>query len=290
MCRKRALAATALIGAALSLAAVAPVQARSKDADPALAANPKTPAATPPAQPRRKATPQERAEADRMEPLARAAFWAREADVDPTDTVAGVHLAIALRVLGQNPEAASAAQKVLVFDPNNADALLEIARAFIAEGQGFYAIEPAKHLQALAPRDWRPLSLLGVAYTQVRRDEDAQAIWRQALQLSPDNPAVLSNMAMALAAQGDAAQAEVLLRRAAIQPGASLQVRQNLTLVLGLQGKLAEAEQRLRQDLPPDQADADLAYLQSVSSGGAAGNGAVAPTARSWASVKGVGG
>jgi Flp pilus assembly protein TadD len=299
MCRKRALAATALIGAALSLTLSAPALAAASDAAPATtSANPNakaSPAAKPaPPQPPRKASAQERADADRTEPLARAAFWAREADVDPTDPVAGVHLASALRALGQNTDAIAAAQKVLVVDPNNADALFETARGFLAEGQGFYAVEPLQHLQALAPRDWRPLSLLGVAYTQVRRDADAQAIWRQALQLSPDNPAVLSNLAMALAAQGDAPQAETLLRRAAAQPGASLQVRQNLTLVLGLQGKLGEAEQRMRRDLPPDQADANMAYLQAVSSGGAAGPGpglgAAGPNARSWASVKGAGG
>ena len=48
---------------------------------------------------------------------------------------------------------------------------------------------------------------------------------------------------------------------------------------------------RLRVDLPPDQADADLAYLKAVSTGAAtAGPTAAAAPARSWASVKGPGG
>ena len=64
------------------------------------------------------------------------------------------------------------------------------------------------------------------------------AILNAAARAFPDNPAVLSNMAMALAAEGDAVQAEALLRRAVAQPGASLQERQNLTLVLGIQGNL----------------------------------------------------
>ena len=79
------------------------------------------------------------------------------------------------------------------------------------------------------------------------------------------------------------------MRRAAAQPSASLQVRQDLTLVLGLQGKLGEAEHRLREDLPPDQADADLAYLKAVSTAPAPVSPAAA-TDRSWASVKGSGG
>ena len=248
----------------------------------------------PPAQqpaPPRKATAEERAAAERLDPLARAAFWGRESQIDPTDPVAGVRLSAALRAMGQYDSAIQSASRVLVLDPRNMDALMETARGYIGEGQGFYAIEPLQRAQALAPKDWRPLSLLGVAYDEVRRYDDAQATWRAALVLSPENPDVLSNMAMQLAAEGDAPGAEALLRRAAAQPGASLIVRQDLTLILGLEGKLGEAETLLRQDLPPDQADADLAYLQAASSGKTAADPApAAPNQHSWDALRGGGG
>ena len=293
-----------VLAAAAAIAAVSPLVARADAGGaPGSAAPPinqagSAPAprsAQPPAPPR-KATAQERAVADRLEPLARAAFWSREANIDPTDTVAGVKLAAALRALGQNEQAAEAAGRVLAVDPNNVDALLETARADIAGGQGFYAIEPAQHAHTLMAKDWRPLSLLGVAYVQVQREDDAQDAWRQALALSPDNPAVLSNIAMTLFAHGQADQAEPLLRRAVAQPGADLQIRQNLTLVLGAEGKLAEAEKILREDLPPDQANADLAYLQELAAGratAAAGPAAAAAqpgAARSWNGVRDAGG
>ncbi|HEX4096380.1 MAG TPA: tetratricopeptide repeat protein [Caulobacteraceae bacterium] len=215
----------------------------------------------------RKATPEERAEAERLEPLARAAFWANEVDIDPKDPVAGVRLASALRALGRNDEAANAAEGVLIVDPNNRDALLESARAHLAAGQGFYAIDPLNKLHAAEPKDWRYVSLLGVAYEQVSRTADAEAAWRQALQMSPDNPAILSNLAMHYAARGESSEAEQLLRKAAARPDATVQIRQNLALILGLEGKLAEAEELERQDLPPEQADANLAYLKAASSG-----------------------
>ncbi len=202
------------------------------------------------------------------------------------DPVAGVHLASSLRAIHQFPEAADAARQVLVAHPNNLDALLENARALIAQNQGFYAIDPLRHAQTIAPKDWRPASMMGVALTQVRRDADADAAWRQALALSPDNPAVLSNMAMALADRGQAAEAEALLRRAAAQPSAGLQVRQNLTLVLGIEGKLGEAEKLLREDLPPDEADANLDYLRALT----AKPSAPAASQRTWQTVKGAGG
>jgi Flp pilus assembly protein TadD len=63
-----------------------------------------------------------------------------------------------------------------------------------------------------------------------------------------------------------------------------MQVRQNLALVLGLSGNLAEAEKLLRQDLPPAQAEANLAWLQSQQAKPGA-----APLTRSWDSLKATG-
>ena len=284
----RSLAATALV-AVLLAPAVSRATGVQQMTDKTPAAAPSATPAPAAAQPPHKASPQARADADRLEPLARAAFWGREAQIDPTDITAAVQLAAALRALGQFDAAIQSVGHALVIEPNNMDALMESARDYVAEDQGFYAIDPLTKAEALAPKDWRPLSLMGIAYAQVRRVDDAQAVWRQALALSPDNPAVLTNMAMQLVQQGDAASAETLLRRAAAQAGANLTVRQDLTLVLGLQGKLGEAETLLRRDLPPDQADADLAYLQAVSSKTVAAAPAPAPQ-HTWDSLKDAGG
>jgi Flp pilus assembly protein TadD len=254
-------------GAVSALAMIAASPAMAAPDKPAAAA----PAAAAPAPaPPAKTTPAQRAEAERLDPLARAAFWAREMDIDGRDLEAGVRLSAALRALGRNAEAVTSAQRILVIDPDNREALLESAKGYLAAGQGFYAVGPLTRLKQMDAKDWRYPSLLGIAYEQVSRNEDAEASWRAALQLSPDNPAVLSNLAMHYAARGDAAQAESLLRRAALQPGASLQVRQNLALILGLQGKLSEAEKLQREDLPPELADANMAYLRSAAPGGSA--------------------
>lgn len=269
MCRMPAIAATIL-----SLAAT-----------PALAAKPvAAPTAAPAAAPaspllRAKASLAQREEARRIDPLARAAFWARELEIDGRDVEAGLGLAVALRQLGRYPEAYDAAGQVLVIDPDNMDALLEAARAQIARGQGFYAIEPARHAQTLAPRDWRPVALLAVAYEQADRDDEALAAHRQALALAPREPAVLANLALYYAAHGDLPQAETLLRQAAALPRADARVRQNLALVIGLQGRLPEAENLVRQDLPPDQAANNIAWLKAATARAPTGEG------RSWRAV-----
>ena len=45
---------------------------------------------------------------------------------------------------------------------------------------------------------------------------------------------------------------------------ADARVRQNLALVIGLQGRFNEAADIARADLPPDQADANVAYLKQM--------------------------
>ncbi len=216
--------------------------------------------------PNARATAKDRQQADRLDPLARAGFWAQQYGLDETDLEAGTRLAAALRGLGQYDEAVETAKQVLVSDPKAYDALMECARAYTASGQGFYAIDLAKQAAALKPRDWRPLSLLGAAYEQVGRDADAIGAYVQALKLSRDNPAVLSNLALYYAGRGDYGRAEGLLRKAVSQPGATIQIHQNLSLVLGYQGKIGEAEKILRETLPPALADNNLAYLKAVSS------------------------
>jgi len=259
------LAALLALAAAPAIAAAPPADAPAASQGPARAPGPV------------KATAEQRAEAERLDPLARAAFWARQVDIDPKDAQAELGLARALRALGRFDEAAAAADQLLVFEPDNYDALLESARARIGGDQGFYAIDSAERAQALQPHDWRPVSLLAVALEEARRDDEALTAHKKALALAPDNPATLTNLGMFYATHGQPDEAEPLLRKAAAATGATAQERLNLALVLGLEGRFDEAERLERQDLPPDQVDNNLAYLRSDSQ---------AAQPRSWDSVK----
>ncbi|MEH6698843.1 MAG: tetratricopeptide repeat protein [Brevundimonas sp.] len=232
-------------------------------------------------QDRQPASAETRATYDRMDPLSRSLFWQQESEINPTDPVAGVRLAQALRELGQFDQAVQAADKVLVVQPDNAEAMIELGRAHIARGQAFYGIAALERARDLLPGDWRPWSLLGVAYQQVRREADAQLAWAEGLRLSPDNPSILSNMAMVRLTSGDLPGAEALLRRAAAQPQAGLQVKQNLALVLGLSGNLGEAETILRRELPPQVADQNLAWIRERAAGPV-----TADSGRTWQSLQ----
>jgi Flp pilus assembly protein TadD len=263
----RLLAASALsLAAASALAATAPASTPATTPSPTAAAPAAAQKPAPPPKPL-PATPEERAMVERMEPLSRAAFWAHEVDNFPMDYDARLKLAKAMRALGRYEDAGAAADQLLVLQPSNLEALLESARDKVAANQGFYAVDLAQRAEALAPRDWRPVSLMAVALEQSGRESDALAAHRKALALAPDNPATLTNLGMYLAVHGDAAGAEPLLRKAVAAPGASAQERQNLALVLGLQGKFDEAERLARQDLPPDVVQNNLAYLHADANG-----------------------
>lgn len=268
MSRTTARLATLVLFAAPLTAIGAPALAQQATAQPAAA-------------PRAPASAEARAAYDRADPLSRSVFWTEQAELDPMDPVAGVKAAQAMRELGRYQEGAEMAERVLLVQPANVEAMLEVGRGHIARGQAFYGVSALERARDARPEDWRAWSLLGTAYEQVRRSQDAQAAWAQALALSPDNPDVLTNMAISAMTRGDTAGAEPLLRRAAAQPGASLKVRLNLAMALGLNGKIDEAEAMMRRDLPPDAADRNLAWLRART--GTSG----VDQARTWGSLQG---
>jgi Flp pilus assembly protein TadD len=290
MCRNAFRIATLLIalsaGAPSEPALAFPFGGAAKPATTPAASTPPGPATPIPG----KASAQERAAADRKDPIARVSFWGHEFKLDPNDAEAGVKLSMALRSLNRYTEAVDAAQKVLAMHPKTEAALFELARAEISAGEGFYAIEPMKEAAALNAKDWRPWCLLGIAFDQNKQPELAAAAYDHALLLAPENPQTLTNFALFRATHGEPQAAEAMLRRAVVQPGAGAPERQNLALVLGLEGKFGEAETLLRQDLPPPAADADLAYLHSLASAAPAAR-APAPAlpsaaGRTWSAVE----
>jgi Flp pilus assembly protein TadD len=277
MSRTTAVIATVALIAALAGPAAAQQRQAARQAEQT--------AAPPAPAPRVAATAEVRAAYDRADALSRSMFWTEQAEINPADPVAGVKAAEALRQMSRYDQSVEMAQRVLLVQPGNVDAMLEVGRGHILRGQAFYGIQALEQARNARPDDWRPWSLLGTAYEQVRRADDARAAWAQALALSPENPDVLTNMAISSMARGDNAAAEPLLRRAAAQPGASLKVRLNLAMALGLNGKLGEAEQILRRDLPPELADQNLEWLRVRAAGGVAPDQQA--STRTWTSLQG---
>jgi len=116
--------------------------------------------------------------------------------------------------------------------------------------------------------DWHVNSALGAALSASGQQKEAQAEFAKALALSPENPAVLNNLALSYALDGKHDEAERLLRRASITTQSGPQSRQNLALILGLKGNIAEARKVTTAVLPPAAATANISYLESLKSKG----------------------
>jgi Flp pilus assembly protein TadD len=186
------------------------------------------------------ASRQDRDSIETQDLLAQAAFWSREAQLNPADLETAIKLTAAVRKLGNAARAVDISQTARAMHPSNPYLLAEYAASLIADERGTEAIKPLQQGLRTTPAYARLWSLMGAALDQQENYPQARRHYERALKITPNDPNVLANMGLSFALEGQAAVAEHWLRRAAAQPGASEGVSQNLALVLQLQGKAPE--------------------------------------------------
>lgn len=185
---------------------------------------------------------------------------------DPGNRGHLLNLARNLRFSGKTPVAISALTQpgVPTDDPM---ILLELGKNYLAADQLNLARPVLERAKAAAPLNWEVPSTLGVVLDYLNENDLAQAEYATALNLSPDNPTILNNLALSLAQQGKLDQAILTLQRAIDQQSAPAQSRQNLALLLALKGEPDEAERLVRKDLPADMAENNITYYRSFAIG-----------------------
>ncbi|TCB55436.1 tetratricopeptide repeat protein [Rhizobium leguminosarum bv. viciae] len=183
---------------------------------------------------------------------------------NPRDPVTGVNYANLLRMNGRDTQALAVMQQVAIANPGDRNVLAAYGKAQAAAGQFQQALETIGRAQTPDRPDWKLVSAQGAILDQMGRASDARQRYRDALDIQPNEPSILSNLGMSYVLTGDLRTAETYLRSAASQPTADSRVRQNLALVVGLQGRFPEAEQIARRELSPQQADANVAYLRGM--------------------------
>ncbi|MBY5361774.1 tetratricopeptide repeat protein [Rhizobium leguminosarum] len=183
---------------------------------------------------------------------------------NPRDPVTGVNYANLLRMNGRDTQALAVMQQVAIANPGDRNVLAAYGKAQAAAGQFQQALDTIGRAQTPDRPDWKLVSAQGAILDQMGRASDARQHYRDALDIQPNEPSILSNLGMSYVLTGDLRTAETYLRSAASQPTADSRVRQNLALVVGLQGRFPEAEQIARRELSPQQADANVAYLRGM--------------------------
>lgn len=183
---------------------------------------------------------------------------------NPKDRDAGLNYANLLRMTGRNEQALAVMQQVAINHPTDREVLGAYGKAQAAAGQLEQALATISRAQTPDRPDWKLKSAEGAILDQLGRASEARLRYREALDLQPNEPSVLSNLGMSYLLAKDLKTAETYLRSAAGQPGADSSVRQNLALAVGLQGRFQEAETIARQELTAEQAEANVAYLRSM--------------------------
>jgi Flp pilus assembly protein TadD len=194
-----------------------------------------------------------------------ASQWERRYDRNPDDRTAALNYAATLRAMGRYDQAVAILRRAVLAHENDRDVLSAYAKALTAAGRFEEALQVISQAHSQARPDWQLLSAQGTILDQLGRHAEARQSYASALSIVPDEPTVLSNLGMSYVLEGNLPEAERTLRQAVngnrrVDP----RVRGNLALVVGLQGRFDEAMQIARQDLSPQDAEANIAYLRQM--------------------------
>lgn len=180
------------------------------------------------------------------------------------DKAVALRYASVLQMNGNSEQALAVMRKLAITHPKDRDVLAAYGKALASAGQLEPALDAVRRAQTPEYPDWKLASAEGAILDQMGKQGEARAQYRKALDLKPGEPSVLSNLGMSYVLEGDLPTAETYLRQATQSRGADSRVRQNLALVVGLQGRFDEAEQIAGQELSPEQAKANVAYLRKM--------------------------
>ncbi|MEL6946427.1 MAG: tetratricopeptide repeat protein [Pseudomonadota bacterium] len=191
-------------------------------------------------------------------------YWAREYKRNPKDKRVGLQFATSLRMTGRNSQALAVMQQMAIHHSTDRQVLAAYGKALAGAGQLKKALATVQRAQTPDQPDWKLYSAEGAILDQLGQPKVARLKYRKALDLKPGEPSVISNLGMSYLLTGDLRSSESYLKQAIKLPGADSRVRQNLALVIGLQGRFKEAETVAAGELPPQEAQANIAFLRQM--------------------------
>jgi Flp pilus assembly protein TadD len=191
-------------------------------------------------------------------------YWGKAYAKDPKDAKTAINYAKNLKALGEKQQALAVLQQASVYHGTNRALNAEYGRLALEFDQVSLAQKLLEQADDPANPDWRVISARGTVLAKQGIYKDAIALYQRALTVSPNEPSILNNLAMAYVGLGEPDKAEPLLKRAAAAGGQDGRVNQNLALALSLQGKYDEAKIAAARDLPADKAAANVDYVRSI--------------------------
>ena len=183
---------------------------------------------------------------------------------DPRDRTVAIHYAAALRAAGQPQQAIAALEQAMAAYPGDVAVSVAYAKALTAAGRFAQSLGVLDNVIRPDAPDWNALLVKGATLDQMGRNGEARALYAQAQVIAPGEASIETNLGLSYAMTEDLPQAEQHLRRAVQMRGATSKTRQNLALIVGLQGRFDEARALYGAELPPEQVEANMAYIRSL--------------------------
>ena len=160
---------------------------------------------------------------------------------DPADSRVLFALGNTARALAMPEAAEEFFRRVLALEPGRVEALVNLANLLRANGKPQAAIALLEPALARAPQAAELFLALGSAHRETDNRAEAGRHWQKALELQPENPAALGNLADLLADAGDVDGALALYDRALKRDGKHAQARLNRAILHFLKGNLKDA-------------------------------------------------
>ena len=182
----------------------------------------------------------------------------------PRDKGVVISYAAALRAQGQAGQATAVLEAGISANPKDIDVRIAYAKALTADGRFEQAMTVLDSVIDPSAPDWNALSVKGAILDQMGRNEEARALYRQAMLGAQQEPSLEANLGLSYAMTNELTAAEQHLRKAVQMPKATSQIRQNLALVVGLSGRFDEARALYAAELPAADVEANMAYIRAL--------------------------
>jgi serine/threonine-protein kinase len=182
---------------------------------------------------------------------------AAERALQLNDLLAPVHVSLGMIRVGQGETQAALADfdRALALDPASADALREKAAACQALGRTAQAEALYRQAVELQPAYWGNHSYLGAFYYRHGRYVEAEAAFRKVIELAPDNARGYTNLGQVLHSAGGRDDEAVRALEHSLSLRPTYAAASNLGVVEFSHGRYAQAARAFEQALEHDTSD-----------------------------------
>ena len=188
-------------------------------------------------------------------------LYGRALQANPEGAEAKLGLGQCYLSMGAGEEAAALFREVLAKRSGDTVAMRGLAGALLTQGQPELAEKQAEGAFQADRRDYRALNVMGVALDMQGRHAEAQAKYREGIEIAPDYVPLRANAGLSLAISGQPLEAIAQLAPAAGGRGADGRLRQNLAFAYAMAGDMTNALLISRKDLPEASAQRQLSYF-----------------------------